>query len=389
MKMVRLGEVVNFYSGGTPAKSNSKFWTGSVPWFSAKDIKKWRLLDSADHLSEEVFRSTPLKRLPAGTVVLVVRGMILAHTVPISILDVEAAINQDLKALIPIKPLDPSFLAAMLRAQQDKILGQVSTAAHGTKKLDSRILESIEIPLLPITEQRRVAKILDRAHAITVKRRRVLGLIGEIPAAVFYRMFGDGGGLTTVSVGEVSQVQGGLQVTSKREVNPVAVPYLRVANVYRNRLNLSQIKTLRATSSEVERTQLADGDLLFVEGHANPMEVGRVAIWEERLGTYVHQNHLIRARLDQTKVLPTYASIWLNMDAGAAHFRRAGRTTSGLNTISAATVRSAPLPLPSLDAQRAFVGAVGCARSLAKSAAPNVLDELSTSLQFRAFRGEL
>ncbi len=61
--------------------------------------------------------------------------MILAHTVPISILDVDAAINQDLKALIPKRDFDASYLAAMLRAQHATILSKVSAAAHGTKKL--------------------------------------------------------------------------------------------------------------------------------------------------------------------------------------------------------------------------------------------------------------
>mgnify|MGYP000663346633 CR=1 FL=1 len=161
MKTVPLGDVVDFYSGGTPPKANAALWQGDVPWFSAKDMKRPRLADSADHVAEDVFKRTSLRRLPAGTIAMVVRGMILAHTVPISILDVDAAINQDLKALLPKREVDTSFLAAMLRAQHDSILSQVTTAAHGTKKLDSRVLESIPIPLPPLPEQRRIVTILD------------------------------------------------------------------------------------------------------------------------------------------------------------------------------------------------------------------------------------
>lgn len=110
MKTVALGDVVHFYSGGTPPKSNVAHWQGDVPWFSAKDMKRPRLTDSADHVADDVFSTTSLRRVPAGTVAMVVRGMILAHTVPISILDVEAAINQDLKALIPKTELDSTYL---------------------------------------------------------------------------------------------------------------------------------------------------------------------------------------------------------------------------------------------------------------------------------------
>lgn len=101
MRTVKLGEVVDFYSGATPAKANTAWWQGDVSWFSAKDLKTRMLRDSIDHVSSEVFASTPLRLLPAGTVVMVVRGMILAHTVPICEMAVEGAINQDIKALIP------------------------------------------------------------------------------------------------------------------------------------------------------------------------------------------------------------------------------------------------------------------------------------------------
>lgn len=193
MRTVALGEVVDFYSGGTPPTSEPQFWNGGIAWFSAKDMKKPRLLDSTDHVSEAAFKSTSLRKLPAGTVAIVVRGMILAHTVPISILDVEAAINQDLKALLPRGDIDPSFLAAMLRAQHDTILAQVSSAAHGTKRLESRVLEEIRIPVPSLTEQRRIAAILDRADAVRAKRRQVLAHLDTLTQSIFHSMFGSDG----------------------------------------------------------------------------------------------------------------------------------------------------------------------------------------------------
>ena len=156
----------------------------------------------------------------------------------------------------------------------------------------------------------------------------------------------------TATLGDCGEIQGGLQVTSKRRSLPLSRPYLRVANVYRGRLDLTEIKAIRATQAEADRTRLQSGDLLFVEGHANPQEVGRVAIWDGSVPDCVHQNHLIRVRLDPSVLLPAFAVAWFNSPAGASHFRRAGKTTSGLNTISAITVRSAPTLLPPLDEQR-------------------------------------
>lgn len=139
-------DLCDAYSGGTPSKARGELWNGSVPWFSPKDIKRTELSDSEDHIAASVPATTSLRLLPAGTVLMVVRGMILAHTVPISVTTVPATINQDLKAFIPRKPIDPTFLLWAIRSQHDHILTSVSTAAHGTKRLDAQALGSIVIP---------------------------------------------------------------------------------------------------------------------------------------------------------------------------------------------------------------------------------------------------
>lgn len=122
---------------------------------------------------------------------LVVRGMILAHTVPISILGVEAAVNQDIKALLPKIEVDTSYLAAMLRAQHADLLSRVSTAAHGTKRLETRVLAETSVPLPPLQEQRRIAAILDGTDAIRTKRRQALARLEALIESVFYSQFGD------------------------------------------------------------------------------------------------------------------------------------------------------------------------------------------------------
>lgn len=141
-----LGDLVDFYSGGTPSKSKPEYWDGQLPWFSPKDLKKPYLWDSVDHISDAVPNETAIRKLPADTVVLVVRGMILAHTVPVSLIRVPATVNQDLKALLPRNPVSPLFLQTALRVQHQRILGLVSTAAHGTKKLETQSLREVRIP---------------------------------------------------------------------------------------------------------------------------------------------------------------------------------------------------------------------------------------------------
>jgi type I restriction enzyme, S subunit len=251
-------------------------------------------------------------------------------------------------------------------------------------------IADLTIRLPSIEVQRRIATTLDQADALRAKRRRSLALLDDLIQSAFAATFGDlWTGSTTI--GDTAVIQGGLQVTRTRAALSLTAPYLRVANVHRGRLQLDEIKTIGLSEAELARTRLQADDLLFVEGHANPLEVGRVARWDGSIEDCTHQNHLIRARLDQTRCLPIYACHWLNSPKGAAHFQRGGKTTSGLNTISASTVRSAPLPLPPLHLQRAFAERaehIDLQRARAMRSL-EVLDELFASLQSRAFSGEL
>ncbi|TIR49113.1 MAG: hypothetical protein E5X53_26135 [Mesorhizobium sp.] len=143
-----LAECARFISGATPSKSNPAFWEGEFPWVSPKDMKVDTIHDAEDHVTESVFQQTNLKRITAGTPLIVVRGMILAHTVPMAITAREVAINQDMKAIAFDDAIDAIFGFWCLRVQHDAILGRVSTAAHGTKRLDTENLGAVPI-LLP------------------------------------------------------------------------------------------------------------------------------------------------------------------------------------------------------------------------------------------------
>jgi type I restriction enzyme S subunit len=196
--------------------------------------------------------------------------------------------------------------------------------------------------LPPLPEQRRIAEILDKADALRAKRRAALAQLDTLTQSIFLDMFGDPAtnskGWSILRIGDVADVQGGLQVTTARKNLPRKAPYLRVANVYRGYLDLTEIKTIRATDAEIARTTLLTGDLLIVEGHGNPAEIGRGALWDGSIAGCLHQNHIIRARFAGASVVPLYACEYLNSPGGRRHLLRAGKTTSGLNTISVSEV---------------------------------------------------
>lgn len=157
-----LAQCATFVSGATPSKKNSSFWEGDFPWVSPKDMKRDLITDAEDHVSEAVFVQTNLKRVPVGTPLIVVRGMILAHTVPIAITGREVAINQDIKAVKFDDHIDPVFGFWCLKVLQEKILDEVDTAAHGTKRIDMTRLGALPIHLPGDNMQKKFVAIVEK-----------------------------------------------------------------------------------------------------------------------------------------------------------------------------------------------------------------------------------
>jgi type I restriction enzyme, S subunit len=227
----------------------------------------------------------------------------------------------------------------------------------------------IRTSLPSLAEQRRIADVLDKAEATRNKRQQAIDLAEELLRSAFFEIFGDpvanNKGWKVQPLGEVCDVAGGLQVTTARAGNPLSLPYLRVANVFRDRLNLSEVKNIRVTEAERDRATLRTGDVLVVEGHGNPAELGRAAVWSGEIQGCTHQNHLIRVRADTRIIRPIFLSAFLNSSCGRAQMLRLGKTTSGLNTISTKNVRSVHILVPPFGLQEAFERIVKKTRMLA------------------------
>jgi type I restriction enzyme S subunit len=157
-----LRNCVEMANGSTPPKEVAEYWNGDIPWVSPKDMKFREIKGSIDHVSNLAVREQRVRIVPKDSVLIVIRGMILAHTVPIAITFVDCTINQDMKALQPHSELDPIFLAAVLRAMHGSLLSKVATSTHGTKKLDSEMLKEICLPLPPRSMQDRFRDMIVR-----------------------------------------------------------------------------------------------------------------------------------------------------------------------------------------------------------------------------------
>jgi len=148
-----------WYSGGTPNKSTPRYWGGTIPWISAKSITGFFIADSEDRVTDEGARNGT-RLMPTNTILFIVRGMSLKSEFRMGITTRPVTFNQDLKALVAVEDVVPAFLAYAIKARTDEILGLVGEAGHGTGVLPTDRIQSLEIPIPPLPEQRAIAHVL-------------------------------------------------------------------------------------------------------------------------------------------------------------------------------------------------------------------------------------
>jgi type I restriction enzyme S subunit len=183
-----LGYLVTFRSGATPDKGNAEFWEGDIPWVSPKDMKQPLIADSEDHVSTLALTASSLERIPPGRVLVVVRGMILAHSFPVALTTAEVTINQDMKALACGKRLAPDFLFWLLTGLARVVVAMTDESAHGTRRLETSTLSKFTIVLPPIEEQEAIARHLqretDQLDAVAMKVEDAIARLREYRSAL-------------------------------------------------------------------------------------------------------------------------------------------------------------------------------------------------------------
>lgn len=299
-------------------------------------------------------------------------------------------------------------------SQEQFIRGGIATYSGtvGQQRISMDYVRTYPIPVPPLLEQQR---IVDRIESLFAKldeaKQKALATLDSFEtrkAAILHKAFT--GELTaqwrkehgvgmesweTHELVECFEIVSGIQKTPARSPRHNPIPYLAVANVYRNKIDLSDIRYFEVTPEEIEKLKLQDKDILIVEGNGSGKEIGRCAMWHNELPLCVHQNHIIRIRNKSPKILPEYVLYYLNSETGKSVMQERAKTTAGLFNLSAGKVKTIPLPFASLDEQAEIVHILDdliAKEQQAKEAAEKVLEQIDLikkSILARAFRGEL
>ncbi|MES5487245.1 restriction endonuclease subunit S [Bradyrhizobium sp. INPA03-11B] len=280
---------------------------------------------------------------------------------------------------------DPGFRAS-LQQFVNKAVNQASISATN--------LKSLELPLPSLDEQRRIAAILDRADDLRRKHWEAYRRVGELSDALFISMFGvcklDAAMWPMSKVSNVGRVQLGRQRAPKYQTGKFTKPYVRVANVYEDRIDTTDLLYMDFNDADFRDYKLEHGDVLLNEGQSTEL-VGRPAMWRSEIEDCCFQNTLVRFQADRERVMPEFALALFLRYFRAGEFAKISSKTSNVAHLGASRFGMMPFPLPPLELQREFSCRLASVSSLKDQYRANAIsgDALFSSLQHRAFSGQL
>lgn len=311
----------------------------------------------------------------------------------------------------------PKFLWHFIRQKNFRDNARkVMTGAVGQQRVPAEYLRNHSLLLPPLREQERIVGKVENLIARTARARselkRIPALLAMYKSVVLELAFSgrltadlrgsdaDGGsglpdGWTVQRLGDISEIQSGIQVGKRRSGREelVKVPYLRVANVQRGWLNLDEIKTIFVTPEEKARLLLAPGDVLMNEG-GDRDKLGRGWVWCDEIGECIHQNHVFRIRMNTATLPPEFVSHFAN-ERGQQYFFDEGIQTTNLASISKRKVSALPLPAPPYEEAVEIVRRIERAFAwldrvnASQYGAFELLSKLDAALLAKAFDGKL
>lgn len=351
--MARLGEICKFQSGGTPAKSDSSFYGGNIPWITTVALNGSLINDddAVDWITEKAINNSAAKIVPENSVMVGTRvgvGKVARNCIPMST-------SQDIISLIGIDEniWDKDYICKFIGSKNDYLNSQARGAT--IKGIKIEILDKLEVPNLGIAQQKRVSSIIDKVNTLISLRQQQLEKLDQLVKSRFIEMFGS---LPTNEkqweIATVRDVTTEVRYGSSRPaVDGGRYPYLRMNNItYSGELDLSDIKQIDIPENELQKCTVRRGDVLFNRTNSKEL-VGKTCVYN-RDEMMVLAGFVIRVRVNE-KMLPEFLSAFLNTDFSKQMLLGMCKAAIGQANINAQELQNIELYVPPITMQKNFV----------------------------------
>lgn len=376
--MAKISEFCKINMGQSPDSSTYNDAGLGMPFFQGN-------ADFGDiHPNVRVWCSSPTKIANPNDILISVRAPIGA----LNIADVKCCIGRGLAALTAdTDKCNQKYLWYAIESKVD-VLNSKGTGST-FKAIGKSVLSDTEIPLPPISDQERIADILDAVTSALKAQKRLLVELDELVKSRFVELFGDpvmnpmGWAVSALSE-HIHFLTSGSRGWSQYFTNNGEY-FITIKNVKNCRITLDDVQyVVPPDNAEAKRTRVQEGDLLI----SITADLGRTGVVTKEIadyGGYINQ-HLTCIRLNQESVRPLYVAYYMESEAGKSQFQSKNQSAvkAGLNFNSINSLRLMVPPLALQDAFIAFVEQTDKSKVAVQNSIAE-LEELKKSLMQKYF----
>ena len=357
--MAKLGELFPVTSGGTPSRKHQEYYQGgTIPWVKTGDLKEKYLFDTDEKITNRGLENSSARLYPIDTVLLAMYGATIGAA---SILKIEAATNQACAAFEKCDNVLPEYLYAFLESQRSRFIKDAVGGAQ--PNISAGYLKQIDMPLLPLDEQRRIAAVLDKVSGLIAKRREQLDKLDELVKARFVEMFGEPIAnpmkWPVVPLKSLSTLitNGNTPKGGSENYVENGITFLRSQNVWRNQIILDDVAYIdEATHRSMKKSSLRYKDILITKtGRINTenSSLGRAALFLGKDDSANINGHVYLIRLKNTAI-PEYIVTILTGEAYRKYIRKVCVGGIDKRQINVEQVEDFPIILPPIEMQKSF-----------------------------------
>ena len=348
--MAKLGELGKIITGNTPKTSDAQN-------YESNDICFVKPSDFADNEITEIHQSEfyiseyakdKARVLPTDSILVTCIGIIGK----VAINKVPCAFNQQINAIVPEKKVcDPRYVAYAIQNMQPQMQSAANAAV--VPILNKTQFLNIEVPLLPIGEQKRIACNLNKIDKLISLRKQQLAKLDELVKARFVEMFGDISNDKKVLMEEVCKI-----ITDGTHQPPKfvlsGIPFLFVSNIVTNEIHYDAEKFIsEETYNElIKRTPIEVGDILLstVGSYGHPAIV-------RKNKPFCFQRHIAYLKPNSSVINGEYLRCAI---LSADVQRQIDERVKGIaqKTLNLSEIRKIQIPLPPLSLQNQFAAFV-------------------------------
>lgn len=187
----KLGDITEWKSGGTPAKSNEDYWNGEIPWISASSMDGNRYNNSKLKITKLGLKGGSKLAL-ANSILLLVRGSILHQKIQVGIAECDVAFNQDVKALNANEEIiEPWYLLLWFMSKKNELLNLVENTGIGAGKLDTKVLQNLTVLVPPKAERDKIVAFIKAIDDKIELNRQMNETLEAMAQALFKSWFVD------------------------------------------------------------------------------------------------------------------------------------------------------------------------------------------------------